>query len=247
MNKNKKTKFIIFGQSRSGSTLLLELIISHPEILCEGELFNKIYRYVNPKWYLKLLRRVPLLYINHRMRKSDAPVYGFKLFFFQVNYPEKLLKQLYGRGWKFVFIRRKDILAQSLSNIIALETNYWHRRKNENGMKQALTIPPERLLKVLKNRTRWKEKEAKMMRDYEHFTVVYETDLKNKDQWQKTLDKVFEYLGVGSAPVKTNLEKTDPRPYSERIQNFDELIDTVKNSKFAHLLEDSEIEHLGKI
>jgi LPS sulfotransferase NodH len=241
MKKKTNKKFVIFGQSRSGSTLLLELINAHPDINCEGELFNKIYRYVNPKWFLLMLRRFPVLYINHRLKKSDSPVYGFKLFFFQVNDPEKLLKQLNRRGWKFIWIRREDILAQSLSNILALETNHWHRRKNENARQKTLTIPPERLLKVLKNRTRWKIKEQKMIENYDHLPVVYERDLKNKEKWQETLDKVFRYIGVEPVSVKTNLEKTDVRPYSERIENYDELIETMKNSQFAHLLENTDL------
>lgn len=34
-----KTKFVIFGQGRTGSTLLTSLLSSHPEITCEGECY----------------------------------------------------------------------------------------------------------------------------------------------------------------------------------------------------------------
>ncbi len=53
--KNKTSKFIIFGQGRSGSTLLKQLLDSHPEITCEGELLNVEDKYVTNPLLRKLI------------------------------------------------------------------------------------------------------------------------------------------------------------------------------------------------
>jgi len=233
--KRNKIKFIIFGQSRSGSTLLLELLNSHPDINCEGELFNKFKLYIKTPLLLKFFTRYPFPYINYRMKKSMAPLYGFKLFFFQVHFPDKCLKQLADRGWKFIHVRRENILDQSLSNIIALETNYWHRRKDEINPNQAINIPPKRLLRVLKTRSNWRKRELNMMAPYDHVTVIYEKDLQNADQWQETAAKVYNYLGLNPVQVKTDLRPTDTRPYTERIENYVELMSMLKTSEFAYL------------
>ena len=124
---SKNIKFIVFGQSRSGSTLLVELLNSHPDVHCDGELFNKSEIYIRSRLLLKFFCRFPFLYIRYRLRTSFERAYGFKLFFFQVKSPEKLLKKLSRHGWKIISIRRENIIAQSLSNIIAFETNLWHR------------------------------------------------------------------------------------------------------------------------
>ena len=232
----KKTKFIIFGQSRSGSTLLLELLNSHPDIHCEGELFNKFKLYIKSRFLLKIFRRFPQIYANYRQKKSHATVYGFKLFFFQVYFPEKFLRKLYRKGWKFIHVRRENIFNQSFSNIIAIETNYWHRYEGEEATHSTLKIPPERLLKVLKNRMRWKKKELSMMSVFDRHTVIYESDLLNEEKWQDTLIKVFKYLGVSPVAVETKLKTTDSRSLSDRVENYNELMVTLKNSEYAYLI-----------
>jgi len=235
--KKKKTKFIIFGQSRSGSTLLLDMIKSHPEINCETELFNYLELFPNFKPLRNIFRSFPQPYINYRVRKSEKPVYGFKLFFFQVHNPEKCLAQLARNSWKFIHIKRDNLLRQSLSNIIAIETNHWHRKVDNKPNAENIEIKPERLLHVLKNRTAWKFKEKKLIEKHNHITITYEDDLMDKNKWQQTANMVFGYLGVEPIEVNSELKTTYKKPYAELILNYAELQKAVKNSPFSHLLE----------
>jgi hypothetical protein len=62
MNK----KFIIFSQSRSGSTLLKELLHSHPSVNCEGEILALSEGYIKNVLLLKILRRMPIPYFYIR-------------------------------------------------------------------------------------------------------------------------------------------------------------------------------------
>jgi len=235
--KKKNTNFIIFGQSRSGSTLLMDLIKSHPEINCETELFNYLELFPKFKPLRSLFRSFPLPYIYYRAKKTQKAVYGFKLFFFQVHNPEKCLAQLARKNWKFIHIKRQNLLRQSLSNIIAMETNHWHRRVENKPSVEKIEIKPERLLHVLKNRTAWKLKEKKLIEKYNHITITYEDDLMDKDKWQQTANKVFRYLEIDPIEVNSELKKTYKKPYTELILNFAELKKAVQNSPFSYLLE----------
>ncbi len=52
------TKFVIYGQSRSGSTLLVELINTHPDVQCDGELFNEDAARIGNRVLLSLVKSV---------------------------------------------------------------------------------------------------------------------------------------------------------------------------------------------
>ncbi len=233
-----KTKFIIFGQSRSGSTLLLELIRSHPDITCENEIFNHLKLFPRFKLLSNAISLFPMPYLKYRVRKSDASIYGFKLLFFQVQNPEKLLSQLHHNNWKFVHIHRDNIWQVVLSNIIAMETNHWHSYSENESAPKSIKIKPGRLLKALEIRTNWKIEENKLIEPYDHISINYEKDLKNSNNWQTTADKIFDFLGIESHPVTSTIKPTYQKPYSELIENYHELTELVKNCEYAYLIND---------
>ena len=41
--KAGQIRFVLFGQGRTGSKLLVELLHSHPDIHCDGEVLNGFY------------------------------------------------------------------------------------------------------------------------------------------------------------------------------------------------------------
>lgn len=231
-----KTKFIIFGQSRSGSTLLVHLLNCHPELLVDFEIYNRDVLFPNIKTLQFLIRAHPLSYTNYKLWKANKPVYGFKLLFFQVQNPKKLLLQLHRNNWKFIHIYRDNIWQIALSNIIAMETNHWHSYSKNESTPKSIKIKPERLFKELEIRTNWKNKENTLIEPYDHIKINYEKDLKNSNNWQSTADKIFSYLGLESHPVTSTMNTTYQKPYSELIENHDELTGFVNDSEFAYLL-----------
>jgi hypothetical protein len=236
MKKKPKTKFIIFGQSRTGSTLLINLLNCHPEIMAELEIFNPVTIPPLLKPLKNIIRAYPLPYANYKLRKTSQPVYGFKLLFFQVKKPDALLAQLNHNNWNFIHIHRDNIWQIALSNIMAMKTSHWHRHTGDESTTETITIKPERLLNALKTRINWKTKECEMIKPYRHLNINYEKDLKDSNNWQATADKIFDYLGLESHPVSTHMKTTYQKPYSELIENYNELFELVKNSEFAYLL-----------
>jgi len=120
--KGKTPGFIIFGLGRSGSTLLKQLIDSHPNIKCEGELLNLEERYLKNRFLRKLATLFPLTYFNYRRWLSKEPLYGFTLLYYQYSNQKRLLSKLTARGWKFIHIMRKNSLDQSFSQLVAEKT-----------------------------------------------------------------------------------------------------------------------------
>jgi len=82
------------------------------------------------------------------------------------------------------------------------------------------------------------KRKKKLLKGTDHLFINYERDLLNEENHQGTMDKVFEYLGVYSVPVHTNYVKTTPDNLEQVLDNYDEVIDAVRNSEYAHFLED---------
>jgi hypothetical protein len=229
--KKKKTRFVIFGLGRSGSTLLKQLLNSHPEIKCEGELLNVDEKYVTNPWLLRLVYRFPHLFFALRSMLSTKPVYGFTLLFYQYSPPAKLIGKLKRKGWKFIHIYRKNSLDQSLSQLVAQQTKVWHRFNDEEIHIPKLLLSPDELLKRLELVDKNKKTELELFEKIAHFQVVYEDDLKNEADWPETTRKIFQFLGINPAPVSASIKKTYSRPYSEIIENYDELLKYVQSQK----------------
>ena len=236
MTTQAKTKFIIFGQSRSGSTLLINLLNCHPQILADLEIYNPLHIPALLKPLKNVICGYPMPYANYRMWQTAKPVYGFKLLFFQIQKPEKFLSQLARNNWKFVHIHRDNIWQIALSNIIAMKTNHWHRNTGNESTPESVVIDPDRLFRALKTRTAWKAKENRLIEPYDHLKINYEKDLKNHENWQATSDKMFDFLGLENHPVQSTMQPTYQKPYSELIENYLEITELVKNSEFAYLL-----------
>lgn len=200
------------------------------------EIYNPLVLFPKIKPLQYLVSTYPLPYANYRLWKSTKPVYGFKLFFFQVLKPEKFLWQLYRNNWKFIHLHRDNIWQIALSNIIAMKTNHWHRNTGNESTPDSVVIDPDRLFRALKNRTHWQEKENKLIEPYNHLSVNYENGLKNSDNWQLTADNIFSFLGIDGQPVTSTMKTTYQKPYSELIENYDELVRMIKDSEFAYLI-----------
>lgn len=106
------TKFVLFAQGRTGSDLLNSLINSHPAIYCDEEILNH-----------KVL--FPMTFVKGKYALSPRNVYGFKLKIYHVtdsqniDNPKHFMSDLYQRGWKMIYLYRRNILRQVISGFVA--------------------------------------------------------------------------------------------------------------------------------
>ncbi len=220
----KPAKFVIYGQSRSGSTLLVELLNTHPYVHCDGELFNDKATQLSNDSLLKVFKVFPFPYLGYRRQRATGYTYGFKLLFYHLPRARYVMRALALAGWRFIHIYRRNIVHQALSSLIAQETQCWHRRDGEVARDIRVCISVPQLRRELDTRTRWRMRENDLIRPIEHIEVCYEDDLEREADWLKTADRLARFLNLTPfVPGHIGLKRIVDRRYEDLIENFAEL------------------------
>lgn len=81
------------------------------------------------------------------------------------------------------------------------------------------------------------KKEEKITQQIPCLPLIYERDLLNSEQHQKTLDTIFSYLDTYSVPVKSKLKKISTHNLADDIINYEEVVDFIQATKYHHFLE----------
>lgn len=236
--RQHQKKFIIFAHYRSGSTLLSSLINSHPEVLCEREIFLPfMYLYFKKVFF-------PNLYINSRLVDCKEKNYGFILRLSQLNHiltkyhgePHKFIKNLYKNGWKIIYLKRENYLKQAISNRIQLRRGQAHDTKEKPMHKKIVNISTQKLMKDIEFMEDYSIKEDQIIDQFEHLKIIYERDLLDSKNHQKTCDKIFDYLGLDGTSVSSNFRKVSSDNLADYIENFDEVAEFLKGTKHEEYL-----------
>ncbi len=231
----QKTNFIVFGQGRSGSNLLVDLLNSHPAIHCDMELLNKNQLARKNKIFRSFVYNFPYHYIKRKMKRSSSKLYGFKLMYHQLENHEKIRPKLFNENWKIIHIQRKDIFAQTLSTLIAKKTGKYIRKHQDVVDNIVLRIEPQSVAEDISLRLRAMKYELEVLIGLNYFDVVYENDLADSNSWNESMEGVFKYLGVPPIKVSATTLKTDNRTNEERISNYSEILEYLNNHGFNHL------------
>ncbi len=236
------SKFIIFANYRTGSTLLSNLLKCHPEVTCDGEIFLKFLRYLNFKKVL-----FPHLYMKGMHIGCKSSTYGCSVKLDEVNKvlgiihgsPKQFMVNLIENGWKIVHLKRLNLLRQAISNITAHERNQWHNTLEKPLNRIKIYIDCDRLINTLRWMERDAVKEEEVLDGTPHMTLVYENDLLNTKQHQITADIVFNYLGLPSVAVETSMRRTSSDKPSDFMQNYEEVAKLITNTEYSRYLEES--------
>jgi len=242
--RNQKSKFIIFGQGRSGSNLLVDLLNSHPDIYCEREILNNLRVNRNRRLLRFLINNFPYIYINYFLYRFSSQIFGFKLIVRQLKQYEQLKTRLFNGSWKIIHIQRNDILQQTFSSIIANKTGKFKRRIGNKEDLRVFNIKPQTVVNNLIRRTDDLEYEKKILNGVNYINIVYEKDLANSTKWTESMRQVFEYLDLKPVDVTTAIIKTNQRSVEHRISNYKEIIEYLKNTQFSNLVSNTQNENI---
>ena len=221
VKKMPKRKFVLFGQGRSGSTLLIELLNSHPDVSAHKEIMNtssSAEENVVPFKY-------PYGFVKGVAVRCRKKVYGYKTKVYQIEGhkvdPKKFIKKHVKEGWRVVHLWRKNTFNQALSGEKASKTDIWHQRNNDEK-KLKIKLKPENVLERVRFRRKKLEQEKKIMKDIESIEVIYERDLLGKEKQQSTCNKIFDYLEIERRKVESSLRKMNRVKVenTEEIKNF---------------------------
>jgi len=224
-------KFVIYAYQRTGSTLLVDLLNSHPEINCKGELLlNKMH---NPKRYLQI-----------QAGMAESPIFGFKLLTPHFDYqkirdPRAFMAGLYESNYQIILLQRQSTFRTALSLLYAIKSWRFHFQNPQAHIQlEKITINPDELV----SKINWIEHSKKIQEDsvmhLPHLKLTYEGDLLDNERHQMAIDNICDYLQIPHAPVNSQFIKLTPDCISQLVTNMDEIVDYFRKSPYRDYLED---------
>ena len=227
------SRFVILCTSRTGSELLVSLLNSHPQVVCDSEILG--HEVLFPRRFVEG-RAV-------RARRDGARAYGFKL---QVNQlldvqrlgePAAYLESLHRRGHKIYRLRRRNLLKQVLSFARTKRSGTHLAVGETHPLPGALEIDPAVLLAGLTHTESLERSSDNVLADIPHTALVYEHDLADRPSQQRTLDRMFEALRVSQLDVQPILAPTSPVRISDSLSNYEVVASVIGQTRFAKFLE----------
>lgn len=224
-------RFVIIGQPRTGSTYLTLLLNSHPDVLCENELFNP-YEIVksDPRYSIKDIDKIvhrdsqPLEFLDEFFTQKGYQRYKALGFNYMLGHTIKVFDELFdNEKYKLIYIHRKNKLAQYSSFKIALDNGIWGAKKAHRAKKQmkknsyslsfcpgdfnyesnGLAISDHIFQRLLGTRTPGS------------YMILEYKELFNKE----TQHLICDFLNVMYKPLKTSLVKQNSNMIIDRFKN----------------------------
>lgn len=237
-NRLPPVRFLVFAQGRTGSTVLMDLLNSHRQISCLGEIFSR-----------NVIRSVqrPVEFAEGLCCLSTNLASGYKVAVYQITNsqrmaPRDFLRRFRERGWSILYLKRTNLLRHAVSDIRGDYTRIFHHTsdKGDTSLKSTrsrrIHVPIDRLFETLKFREDCLTREANALDGFPHFMIEYERDLLSIESKQAVMDRIFEYLSLPACRVKTEYRKVTSRDLSDVLSNHEEIRDAVKGTRYEQYL-----------
>lgn len=232
------TKIVLISQQRQGSSLAHSLIKRRSNTHGDGEIFSPNFLHENyPKWATPIILKYPKAYVKLRELQSKQSVYVFKFMVNQLERPRSFVHHLARRGYKVVSIHREDAIGIALSRCIAEQTKIWFVRSLDRRTTEKVTIPLPVLFNALKEVALYYKVQEKVLKGLDYLSINYESDLCLNDNFEYYSKVISNFTGLPNELLTSLSLPTDDRLDSERIENFNEIMDAIKASPYAHYLE----------
>lgn len=208
----KPKKCALVSTPRAGTHYLRMSLNNHPKMRWTGEFFRK-----NKRSIFKSHERIKS-YIYNDLCSTVIDHFDCVGFVWHLTLDSDLPPSNID---KFILLKRRNVLEQLVSLLIATKTGNWRDTRSEEKVELKLgqlQFFIDRQNALHENFESW---------GVEYKTVFYE-DL--CDQFDDTVDSIQEYLGATYYPVRpTSLTKQETRPICEIISNYEEIKWTLKD------------------
>jgi LPS sulfotransferase NodH len=226
-------RFLIVTSGRTGSELLVSLLNSHPQIVCEGELLQS--KHISPERLVG--GRV------ERARRLGSRAYGFKLQPQHILDTQHLsdargwMQSLAAQGWMVIRLRRENRLHQAIS-VVRRETSQGHHRPENARPYQSTAIDPIVLIGNMCLITHSEQRIDDLLKGIDHLDLTYEVDLQRADDQDATVARICRELDIEPRPASTDLIRMTPSETRQMVANYDEIADEIRRNRFAQYLTD---------
>jgi LPS sulfotransferase NodH len=238
----KNVRVLIFGQGRTGSTLLEDLLCSTGHFAKHGEILGKgAWRVRFPAAFLKgTARRRPrdnfICHVKPTHLRRDRELAGATPVDMKV-----FLQSIMDDGFKIIHLTRPNKLRQFLSQKMAEARGRYHKWDDQPETLK-LIIDPQTLEQELEWRIERDRTEIAALEGLDLITVEYARDLENPVAHQATIDRILDSLSLERRPVQTSLRKVNQRPLRETVENYDEFAARLSVLGRADWLDDDQVE-----
>jgi LPS sulfotransferase NodH len=256
-NKDR-TNVAMIHVGRCGSTVLAKMLNAHEKVYWSGEFYNRFFPGRNfpqrsgntpvefPGDPIELLQEK-----MSSLKAFRADVFGFEIKPFhyglmQIPFGE-YVESLEAAGFThFIVLDRKNRLRKMVSSVIAQQPgNKYHIANNEKAKRSLALVDvgsvkidsdDKPLLSFLEDYDEQFFEVAKVLSDRNVLQLSYEEDIQEDPRQAYT--KVCEFIGL---PQQTNIEvrlnRTNPYPLSELIENYDEVAAALQGTPYEWMLE----------
>lgn len=248
------TKFVIFTTPRTGSTLLIKTLDTHPEIMCAGEIFffkgavfhnecryhfikvpfigNKLNYVVNYPFIWLKLKEFLNKFFNTNSKGEKAR--GFKLMHYQTYYLPGIFDYLKSNDIKVIVLIRKNVLRNTLSDLRARSTGVYHNAAgvNVNAIPKFKVDIDElgKKMKEIEGFNRQLEKTSAGLNS----RIFYYEDFEN---WGDTIGQIQRFIGVKEEGLKAASRKLNPERLEDMMENYAEVKQWLSSNGYAQYLD----------
>lgn len=217
---------LVIAQERTGSTMFLNLLSSHPRILVDPHSFFS-YDY----WPYKVSKdqktysRKSVIVSKFKVAND---LHEEKQGLIEVN---QFLQNLSQEGVLIVHLKRDNKFRQAISLCIANSQNRLHRLKGERlGESHSIRIDPEQLMQVIHGFEKLSELELKALDNVPNLSLTYEKDLLNGGQKQRVFDALCKKLDLELVPATTQYIRTSKNNLDSSITNYQEIYELLEEN-----------------
>lgn len=234
--RHQVTPFVVLFLERDGSTYLIGMLNSHPEIKTVYERFA-VMRQKGQNAQEQLAWATEFFTPPFIGRKAAI---GFKTKLVDVLDPEPFAQLLHEKECRVIHMRRRNRVKAVVSKINARRlyeaTGNWNLY-DKTDRRPPMNVAPEQFAALLQEREELDEE----LRSYVEqlslpkLTVCYEDLLQDRDG---VLQDVFAFLGVRPHPVEETTMKHTKDDLREALENFDALRARYEGTEYEQMFDE---------
>lgn len=245
---NPVRSFAILSMQRSGSGWFETFLNSHPNISSNGEIFSVKERKSNISAVLSTLDKVYNLdWFSSAAKNECSAAVGFKWMLNQgvLKYHEDIVEYFNNRSVSAIFLLRKNLLRREISLLanaydqeakLLNGTHKSHVHSQSEAKVLALYKPVINVTLLLPSLKRAEEMAANALEYFKstrHIILYYEDLVNNRT---KLMD-VLEFLRVPLRKLGSRQVRIHTRPLPEQVENWGEVYNALKGTKYDEFLE----------
>ena len=241
-------KFIVFAGRRSGTTLLVTSLDSHPQINCTKDVFStkrrlRYFQVDRPSGLFYRFRSTSLKrqidYIFRRKQLIDAflaEVYtptddsiraiGSRVSYGQARkYPE-ILEWITENDASVIHLIRQNPLKAVVSHFTAQKRHTYHTTSKVKRV--TVQLSPHKLQRAVTKRLYEIENYRQMFKNQRYHEVYYESFVADRNAETR---RILDFLGIEEyAPLTSDLVKQNPDSLADILENYQEIAQVFKGS-----------------